>query len=96
MTANLLMAVCLVAMTLAGIMMVRNGRVLRFRLSLLAQVSARAQQDIRLGRSWQWRYDRMNSVTYEAMLFDLRRLRVENYYDDLSFLREPILSTVTS
>lgn len=65
---------------------VRNDRVCEFRLLLLRYVTDAGTADIREGRDWAWRYDAFESVKYEKNLFSFKRLKVSNYWSDLSFV----------
>jgi hypothetical protein len=67
-------------------MLIRNDRVYRFRGNLLKKVSTAAKNDIYNNRPWVWRYDVLTSVPYNKMLYSFKKLKPENFWDDLSFI----------
>jgi hypothetical protein len=52
-----------------GMMMVRNRWVHAARQRFLNEASTLAKQDIAHGRRWQWRYDTLDHVTYDQMMW---------------------------
>jgi len=66
--------------------LIRNGRVYTFRMLLLKKVSDAADVDIKNGREWEWRYDVMDTVSYDTMLLNFwKPLTIENFYSDTMF-----------
>lgn len=68
----------------------RNVRVYRFQMGLIDRCRRLNIADIEAGRMKEfdsWRYDALNAVSYNQMLFKFwKPLRVEAWYRDLSFL----------
>ena len=64
----------------------RNRRTLELRLDVLQRASTAAQRDIERGQEWYWRYEAMNQVSYDQILWNLKPFRPEYYWKDLSFL----------
>lgn len=50
-------------------LMYRNSRVFKFRMAKLKEISSAADEDIRLGHEYRWRYDEYSSVTYGEQVF---------------------------
>ena len=69
-------------------LLLRNHRVGRFRLALIDQISEAAQADLHDGeKSLRWRYDVLNQVSYEHMLYQFwKPLRPDVWWKDTSFL----------
>jgi len=66
----------------------RTDKVYHFLRQLLEQTSEAAKIDIRAGRNWEWRYEMLNSVSYDSMLYRFWiPLKPECFYKDLSFLK---------
>lgn len=58
-----------------------------FLLGLMGQVSDRSRENIEKGEEWEWRYKKLNEVSFERVLFSFKPLKAESYWDDLSFLK---------
>jgi len=83
--------ICLIMLTIVlPYLIIRNNRVHRFRTELLNKVSEKSKQDVDVDededKDWEWRYDAFEEVTYEEMLYSLKKLKVENYYKDTKFI----------
>lgn len=69
----------------------RNHRVYKLRTALIAVVTVASKMDAELGRDYAWRMAVLDSVTYNDMLLKFwRPLRLNAFYQDLSFLMPPI------
>lgn len=65
----------------------RNQAVFKFRRKIIETVSSCAKNDCELGNDWKWRFDTLQTVSYDKMLFTFwKRLKVENFYEDDSFI----------
>lgn len=68
----------------------RNNRVGAFRMTIVAMVATAAAVDVERGLNATWRFQAYDAVTYDQMLFKFwRRLRIDQFYSDLSFIRPP-------
>ncbi len=47
---------------------IQNKRVYQLRTAVLAQVSNASRADIEQGRTWEWRYDEFNAISYERQM----------------------------
>jgi len=84
-----LISIAGLSLLLAFFMMYRNTAVFTFRMQIIAKVSEMAQLDIANKKEWQWRYDIQDRVSYDYMMYRFWiPLKVENFWDDLSFIRE--------
>lgn len=73
--------VCLVFLVIFSIIvLVRNVQIYKFRMGLLKRVSRFAQQDVKAGQSWRWRYDMFSAVSYNEMIFKFWR-SPESFYN---------------
>jgi hypothetical protein len=64
----------------------RSTKVFRERTRVLYIVSSLAQDDILADRIWMWRYEGLDKVGYNEMVFKFWR-PVESFYEDAPFLR---------
>lgn len=79
------------AVMIASMMLLfRNGRVYRYRVRLLHRVSAAARRDIGEGLEWEWRYDMLESVSYESMVLKFWR-PLSSFYDEAVLTGDPSL-----
>lgn len=68
-------------------MLIRNIRVYNFRMITLNLVSAASKDDIENNRDFGWRYEYLNMVTYDEMLWKFwKPLRVSSFYKDSKFI----------
>lgn len=68
----------------------RVGQVLKLFIQMLDAVSSAANIDIRNGKDWQWRYDYLNRVSFDKILYTLwRPLKPESFYSNLDFMEAP-------
>lgn len=69
-------------------LMIRNSQVSNFRRTLLKKVSDAAHDDLHKERDPFWRYDTLDSVSYNRMMFQFwKPLRVNWFYKDDLFIR---------
>lgn len=66
---------------------IRNTSVYNYRIRLNEKVSDRARADIRQNRDWRWRYEMLNEVSYDEMMFKFWR-PLDSFYPDKSFIEE--------
>lgn len=79
------LAIMVVVLLLAGILLVRNECVYKYRNSLLSEVSAATREDIqRRDYTWQRRYDAFDAVSYDRMVWQFWK-RWRAFYPDTSF-----------
>lgn len=81
------LVLCGVTVCLCIIIGIRNQMVLNYRLDLLRQVSRAAKADINSHAydNWRWRYDAINTVSYDSMVYQFWR-PLKSFYKDRSFL----------
>lgn len=91
----ILLHICLI---LNLVLLVRNEYVCNYRIKLLNKISDLTQKDINdidniknKKYDWKWRYNVFGSVSYNKMwILFWKRLKPENFYKDLSFLKEGV------
>lgn len=66
--------------------LVRNHLTYKFRMEILDLVHKKATEDIYEDREWKWRYETLDEVSYEKILFSLKDFKVENYWKDTKFV----------
>lgn len=49
----------------------RNTEVYRLRRYITKKISDAADEDIRSGRDWKWRYETLSKVSYDKMVFSV-------------------------
>ncbi len=67
------------------IMWYRNNEVRELRLNYISRIAKTFKEDNRLGRSWEWRFEVFDSVSYYEMLFKFC-VPLDEFYEDKSFL----------
>jgi len=67
---------------------VRSSKLFKYRHELLQKVKLESDKDIDARRDWSWRYQVLESVSWDEMVFSLRRFR--SFYPDNAFIRPPI------
>lgn len=68
-------------------MSVRNFFILSFLKKTMNKMSVKCKEDIKNKRDWKWRFDELEKVSYNEIFYKFwKRLKVENFWDDLSFL----------
>lgn len=72
------------------LLIVRTKRVFRFKTSLLNIVDLHAGYDIRSGKEWIWRFDMLDTVSFQTMVWKFwKPLKAENFYKDTAFIGVP-------
>jgi hypothetical protein len=85
--SRIILRVAMVLQVCALIMLVRLAFVHSYRGGVLDRVSACSQEDIREGKSWEWRYDRYNEVSFDEMMLRPWVIPLKRFYRDDSFMR---------
>jgi hypothetical protein len=84
-----------VAFVLIGVIFAaRNMRVLHHRVTLLALIDYAVRCDIRAGRPWGWRLDRLGDVDYTRMVLQFWR-PCDSFWRDWGFIN-PKASAISS
>lgn len=66
---------------------VRNQQVYNYRRSLIGQISAAAKYQITLGDyDWAWRYEVLDAIPYDQMVFQFWR-PLRSFYPDMFFTK---------
>lgn len=97
----IVLSVVLVLSILSGLMLYRSSLVFEFEIKLLHEVSRLTREDINNKtvdiNTFMWRYDELNKVSSGKMMYPpWRRLKPENYWDDVSFLEPSMIKTSKS
>lgn len=66
-------------------MMFRNNQVFNYRMGLLTDIRKASNADILARRPWRWRYDTMDTVSYNYQMIHFWK-PVDSFYTDKSFL----------
>lgn len=77
-------AIMAIAMIVSVLYMARGHAVFMYRRRLLSQVNKCSQLDILRGKSWSWRFEMWDTVTFDQMAHSWRPLWT--FYPDPSFL----------
>ena len=64
-----IIVLCVLSLAMCVFLSFRNIRVYNFKMELLAKVNTASEWDISNGQPWKWRYDLLESVEYNTMLF---------------------------
>ena len=75
-----------VLLAVAVLISYRNPRVFSCQVAMLRQIRLAATVDIFAESPWEWGYEEYDRVSYWKMLFSVKPIKPESYYDDLSFL----------
>lgn len=78
----LLVGICF---ALSVIMLIRNGKIFRYKMRLLEQAHRASIRDIDLNRKWEWRYDYLESVSCNDMMKKFWK-PLDGFYKDKSFV----------
>lgn len=82
---NAVLILCLTGMGFTIFMMRRNLSVHRYLKETLRKVGKYAGEDIKHKQDWMWRYQALESVSYETMLFHFWK-PLDSFYTDKSFM----------
>jgi len=66
-------------------MLWRNDRVYKYRLEILTRISKAADEDIREGRDWNWRYYEFHKIEYEQMFYKFWK-PLDSFWKDKRFI----------
>jgi len=79
-----ILVVMLVLSMCAGVLW-RNSCVYKFRMDLLNKIARANHRDIENGNyHWQWRYEKLNEVSYKDMILQFWR-SLESFYGGVDF-----------
>lgn len=83
----MLIALLIAWLLFVGHIVVRTHKVAAYRQELLDKVSAAADRDIRIHhRDWAWRFEALQAVSFEKMLFQFWK-PLESFYPSKEFLK---------
>ena len=84
--AMILIAILTLILLFSIYILFKNEQVGKFRIKLINKIKEGAKEDIKNNKDWKWRYKEFDKVNYNKMIYSFKKLKPENFWDDISFL----------